>query len=79
MDLRLDDIAWGTRGDPVAAARAVAAGAARRAGRHDHDGGFPAEDVAELARVGLLAAPVPGVTAARVSARSRTGRPCARC
>lgn len=59
MDLRLDDIAWGTRGDPVAAARAVAAGAARRAGRHDHDGGFPAEDVAELARVGLLAAPVP--------------------
>jgi len=59
VDLRLDDIAWGTRGDPVAAARAVAAGAARRAGRHDHDGGFPAEDVAELARVGLLAAPVP--------------------
>ncbi|WP_200905667.1 acyl-CoA dehydrogenase family protein [Methylobacterium sp. ARG-1] len=59
MDLRLDDIAWGTRSDPVAAARAVAAGAARRAGRHDHDGGFPAEDVAELARVGLLAAPVP--------------------
>ncbi|EIZ83479.1 acyl-CoA dehydrogenase type 2 [Methylobacterium sp. GXF4] len=59
MDLRLDDIAWGTRGDPVAAARAVAAVAARRAGRHDHDGGFPAEDVAELARVGLLAAPVP--------------------
>lgn len=59
VDLRLDDIAWGTRSDPVAAARAVAAGAARRAGRHDHDGGFPAEDVAELARVGLLAAPVP--------------------
>ncbi|KNY20860.1 acyl-CoA dehydrogenase [Methylobacterium sp. ARG-1] len=52
-------MAWGTRSDPVAAARAVAAGAARRAGRHDHDGGFPAEDVAELARVGLLAAPVP--------------------
>ncbi|MCJ2060906.1 acyl-CoA/acyl-ACP dehydrogenase [Methylobacterium sp. J-048] len=59
MDLRLDDIAWDTRGDPVAAAREVAAGASRRAGRHDHDGGFPAEDVAELARVGLLAAPVP--------------------
>jgi alkylation response protein AidB-like acyl-CoA dehydrogenase len=59
VDLRLDDIALGTRGDPVAAAREVAAGAARRAGRHDHDGGFPAEDVAELARVGLLAAPVP--------------------
>ncbi|MFC6028477.1 acyl-CoA dehydrogenase family protein, partial [Methylobacterium mesophilicum] len=47
------------RSDPVAAARAVAAGAARRAGCHDHDGGFPAEDVAELARMGLLAAPVP--------------------
>ncbi|MCJ2095209.1 acyl-CoA/acyl-ACP dehydrogenase [Methylobacterium sp. J-072] len=59
MDLRLDDIAWGTQGDPVAAAREVAAGAARRAGSHDHDGGFPADDVAALARLGLLAAPVP--------------------
>ncbi|SFL71333.1 acyl-CoA dehydrogenase family protein [Methylobacterium pseudosasicola] len=59
MDLRLDDIAWDTQGDPVAAAREVAAGAARRAGRHDHDGGFPAEDVAALAQLGLLAAPVP--------------------
>ncbi|MCJ2141372.1 acyl-CoA dehydrogenase family protein [Methylobacterium sp. E-066] len=59
MDLRLDDIAWGTQGDPVAAAREVAVGAARRAGSHDHDGGFPADDVAALARLGLLAAPVP--------------------
>lgn len=59
VDLRLDDIAWGMRSDPVAAARAVAAGAARRAGCHDHDGGFPAEDVVELTRMGLLAAPVP--------------------
>jgi len=59
VDLRLDDFVRHTRGDPVAAAREVAAGAARRAGHHDHDGGFPAEDVAELARVGLLAAPVP--------------------
>ncbi|MCJ2125334.1 acyl-CoA dehydrogenase family protein [Methylobacterium sp. J-077] len=59
MDLRLDDIVRDTRGDLVAAARAVAAGAARWAGRHDHDGGFPAADVAALARLGLLAAPVP--------------------
>ncbi|MDP4006426.1 acyl-CoA dehydrogenase family protein [Methylobacterium sp. NEAU K] len=59
MDLRLDDFAWDARGDPVSAARAVAEGAARRAGGQDYDGGFPAEDVAALARAGLLAAPVP--------------------
>ena len=33
--------------------------AAARAAGQDHDGGFPAEDVADLARLGLLAAPVP--------------------
>ncbi|MGU3537942.1 acyl-CoA dehydrogenase family protein [Methylobacterium sp. A54F] len=43
----------------VAAARAVAAVAATRAGALDRDDGFPAEDVADLARAGLLAAPVP--------------------
>ena len=60
VDLILDDdIARGTRGEPIAAACAVAADAARRAAGQDRDGGFPAEDVAALARVGLLAAPVP--------------------
>ncbi|RVU17517.1 acyl-CoA dehydrogenase family protein [Methylobacterium oryzihabitans] len=43
----------------VRAARSVSAGAARRAGAQDRDGGFPAEDVADLAALGLLAAPVP--------------------
>ncbi|AWN46759.1 acyl-CoA dehydrogenase [Methylobacterium terrae] len=45
--------------DAVAAARLVAGRAAARADAQDHDGGFPAEDVADLARAGLLAAPVP--------------------
>ena len=45
--------------DAVAAARQVAATAAARAGEQDRDDGFPAEDVADLARVGLLAAPIP--------------------
>ena len=45
--------------DAVAAARAVAVAAAARAEAQDCDGGFPAEDVADLARRGLLAAPVP--------------------
>ena len=43
----------------VAAARRVAALAAGRADAQDRDDGFPAEDVADLARLGLLAAPVP--------------------
>ena len=41
------------------AARHVAARAGARAPLQDHDGGFPADDVAELARSGLLAGPVP--------------------
>lgn len=45
--------------DAVAAARQVAAVAPTRAAAQDRDGGFPAEDVADLARSGLLAAPVP--------------------
>ncbi len=45
--------------DSVAAARRVAALAAGRADAQDRDDGFPAEDVADLARAGLLAAPVP--------------------
>lgn len=60
MDGRVDDML--TReagGDVLAAARSVAEGAARRAAREDHDAGFPAEDIAALARYGLLAAPIP--------------------
>lgn len=45
--------------DGVAAARRVAALAAGRADAQDRDDGFPAEDVADLAQAGLLAAPVP--------------------
>ncbi|MCJ2020610.1 acyl-CoA dehydrogenase family protein [Methylobacterium sp. E-065] len=45
--------------DAVAAARAVSQSAAQRAQTQDRDDGFPAEDVADLARLGLLAAPVP--------------------
>ncbi|KZB97786.1 Dibenzothiophene desulfurization enzyme C [Methylobacterium radiotolerans] len=45
--------------DAVAAARQAAATAAARAADHDRDGGFPTEDVADLARLGLLAATVP--------------------
>ncbi|XYD11866.1 acyl-CoA dehydrogenase family protein (plasmid) [Methylobacterium sp. NMS12] len=45
--------------DAVAAARVVALSAAQRADRQDRDDGFPVEDVADLARLGLLAAPVP--------------------
>ncbi|MEH3145914.1 MAG: acyl-CoA/acyl-ACP dehydrogenase [Methylobacterium frigidaeris] len=41
------------------AAREAAAAAASRAGAQDHDGGFPAEDIADLAALGLLSAPVP--------------------
>lgn len=45
--------------DCVAVARRIAALAARRADAQDRDDGFPAEDVDDLARGGLLAAPVP--------------------
>ena len=45
--------------DAVAAARQAAVTAARRAGEQDRDDGFPADDVANLGRLGLLAAPVP--------------------
>lgn len=45
--------------DAVAAARQSAVTAATRAGDQDRDEGFPAEDVADLARLGLLAAPIP--------------------
>lgn len=45
--------------DAVAVARHVAATAATRAEAQDRDDGFPTEDVADLARLGLLAAPVP--------------------
>ncbi len=44
---------------PEAAARAVSLSAALRAGAEDRDDGFPRADVADLARLGLLAAPVP--------------------
>ena len=45
--------------DAAAAARQVAAAASARAADQDRDDGFPAEDVADLARLGLLAAPIP--------------------
>ncbi|MCJ2097612.1 acyl-CoA dehydrogenase family protein [Methylobacterium sp. E-046] len=45
--------------DAVAAARAVSLSAAQHAGKQDRDDGFPTEDVADLARLGLLVAPVP--------------------
>ncbi|MCJ2135553.1 acyl-CoA/acyl-ACP dehydrogenase [Methylobacterium sp. J-026] len=45
--------------DPVAAARQVAVTATGRAGEQDQDEGFPVEDIADLARLGLLAAPIP--------------------
>lgn len=45
--------------DAEAAARAVSLSAAHRAGGQDRDDGFPGEDIADLARLGLLAAPVP--------------------
>lgn len=45
--------------DALAAARAVAETAAARADAEDRDDGFPAADVSDLARLGLLAAPVP--------------------
>jgi alkylation response protein AidB-like acyl-CoA dehydrogenase len=45
--------------DAAAAARRVAVTAAARAAEQDRDDGFPSEDVADLARLGLLAAPIP--------------------
>ncbi len=45
--------------DAIAAARQVAATAATRAADQDRDDGFPSDDVADLAHMGLLAAPVP--------------------
>ena len=45
--------------DPIAASRQAAITAAGRAGEQDCDEGFPAEDVANLGRLGLLAAPIP--------------------
>lgn len=45
--------------DALSAARTVAEIAASRADAQDRDDGFPAEDVADLARNELLAAPVP--------------------
>lgn len=47
--------------DAVAAARQIAATAATRARAQDHDNGFPTEDVVDLGRLGLLAAPVPSL------------------
>ncbi|WP_375462051.1 acyl-CoA dehydrogenase family protein [uncultured Enterovirga sp.] len=43
----------------VGAARRASSLAAQRADVHDHDGGFPSEDVSDLAEAGLIAAPVP--------------------
>jgi len=43
----------------LAAAREVAASAFARAADYDHDGAFPAADVAELGRAGLLTAALP--------------------
>ena len=67
-----------TRLDPIydsaAAARAIAAAAPARADAQDHDHGFPQDDIADLARLGLLAAPVParsGKRLSRVSIRRR--------
>ncbi len=45
--------------DMVAAARAVSLSAGQRAQAEDRDDGFPAADVADLVRLGLLAAPIP--------------------
>lgn len=45
--------------DAVAAARRIAAMASTRAAAQDRDDGFPSEDVADLGRLGLLAAPIP--------------------
>lgn len=45
--------------DALSAAREVSASAARRADAEDHDNGFPAEDVDDMAAAGLLAALVP--------------------
>ena len=45
--------------DAEAAARAVSLSAAHRADGQDRDDGFPGADIADLARLGLLAAPVP--------------------
>ncbi|MCJ2099564.1 acyl-CoA dehydrogenase family protein [Methylobacterium sp. E-046] len=45
--------------DVVGAARAVSLSAAQRARAEDRDDGFPSDDVADLVRLGLLAAPVP--------------------
>ncbi|MCJ2090079.1 acyl-CoA/acyl-ACP dehydrogenase [Methylobacterium sp. E-005] len=56
MDQRTpSDLAY----DAVAAARQAAVTAARRASEQDRDDGFPVEDVADLGRFGLLAAPIP--------------------
>lgn len=43
----------------VGAARRASSLAAQRADVYDHDGGFPSEDVSDLAEAGLIAAPVP--------------------
>ncbi|MET0532333.1 MAG: acyl-CoA dehydrogenase family protein [Microvirga sp.] len=48
-----------SRVNAVAAAIAVAEGAAGHAASLDHDGAFPADDIAALRAHGLLAAPVP--------------------
>ena len=45
--------------DAPAAAREAALAASLRADAQDHDGGFPAQDVETLRRLGLLVAPVP--------------------
>lgn len=47
--------------DAVAVARQVAATAATRAAAQDRDDGFPTEDVSDLGRLGLLAAPIPSL------------------
>ncbi|MGH1588494.1 acyl-CoA dehydrogenase family protein [Methylobacterium phyllosphaerae] len=52
-----------TRLDPIydseAAARTISGLAAARANAQDRDDGFPVEDIADLGRLGLLAAPIP--------------------
>lgn len=56
MDQRTPlDLTW----DAVATARRIAVTAASRADTQDRDDGFPWEDVADLDRLGLLAAPIP--------------------
>jgi alkylation response protein AidB-like acyl-CoA dehydrogenase len=74
MNLVAQDHAFAGWADTLADARAVAVLADLRAPSHDRPGGFPAEEVAELHRTGLLAAPLPTVLGgAGLGERGRVG------